>query len=128
MKIQSLRGMHDLLPGNSKIWQYLEKTVADVLSRYSYQEIRFPILEQTELFKRSVGEATDIVEKEMYSFEDRNGDQLSLRPEGHCRVRSSLYGAWSFCTIKRSDYGIPDRCSVMNDHKKDDNGSFIKLA
>ena len=82
MKIQSLRGMHDLLPGNSEIWQYLEKKVADVLSRYSYQEIRFPILEQTELFKRSVGEATDIVEKEMYSFEDRNGDQLSLRPEG----------------------------------------------
>ena len=82
MKIQSLRGMHDLLPGNSEIWQYLEKTVADVLSRYSYQEIRFPVLEQTELFKRSVGEATDIVEKEMYSFEDRNGDQLSLRPEG----------------------------------------------
>jgi len=68
MKIQSLRGMHDLLPGNSEIWQYLEKKVADVLSRYSYQEIRFPILEQTELFKRSVGEATDIVEKEMYSF------------------------------------------------------------
>ena len=82
MKIQSLRGMHDLLPGNSEIWQYLEKKVADVLSRYSYQEIRFPVLEQTELFKRSVGEATDIVEKEMYSFEDRNGDQLSLRPEG----------------------------------------------
>ena len=82
MKIQSLRGMHDLLPGKSEIWQYLEKKVADVLSRYSYQEIRFPILEQTELFKRSVGEATDIVEKEMYSFEDRNGDQLSLRPEG----------------------------------------------
>ena len=82
MKIQSLRGMHDLLPGNSEIWQYLEKKVADGLSRYSYQEIRFPVLEQTELFKRSVGEATDIVEKEMYSFEDRNGDQLSLRPEG----------------------------------------------
>ena len=82
MKIQSLRGMHDLLPENSAIWQYLEKTVAHVLSRYSYKEIRFPILEQTELFKRSVGEATDIVEKEMYTFEDRNGDQLSLRPEG----------------------------------------------
>jgi len=82
MKIQSLRGMHDLLPENSAIWQYLEKTVADLLSRYSYKEIRFPILEQTELFKCSVGEATDIVEKEMYTFEDRNGDQLSLRPEG----------------------------------------------
>ena len=74
--------MHDLLPENSAIWQYLEKTVADLLSRYSYKEIRFPILEQTELFKRYVGEATDIVEKEMYTFEDRNGDQLSLRPEG----------------------------------------------
>jgi histidyl-tRNA synthetase len=82
MKIQSLRGMHDLLPDQSGTWQYLEKTVADILARYSYREIRFPIVEQTELFKRSVGEATDIVEKEMYTFEDRNGDQLSLRPEG----------------------------------------------
>ena len=82
MKIQSLRGMHDLLPDQSTTWQYLEKTVADLLGRYSYKEIRFPVVEQTELFKRSVGEATDIVEKEMYTFEDRNGDQLSLRPEG----------------------------------------------
>ena len=82
MKIQSLRGMHDLLPDQSGTWQYLEKTVADILARYSYREIRFPIVEQTELFKRSVGEATDIVEIEMITFEDRNGDQLSLRPEG----------------------------------------------
>jgi histidyl-tRNA synthetase len=82
MKIQSIRGMNDLLPEQSATWQYLEKIVADVLSRYSYREIRFPILEQTELFKRAVGEVTDIVEKEMYSFEDRNGDILSLRPEG----------------------------------------------
>jgi histidyl-tRNA synthetase len=82
MKIQSLRGMHDLLPDQSATWQYLEKTVADLLGRYSYKEIRFPVVEQTELFKRSVGDATDIVEKEMYTFEDRNGDQLSLRPEG----------------------------------------------
>jgi histidyl-tRNA synthetase len=82
MKIQSIRGMNDLLPEQSATWQYLEKIVADVLSRYSYREIRFPILEQTELFKRAVGEVTDIVEKEMYSFEDRNGDSLSLRPEG----------------------------------------------
>jgi histidyl-tRNA synthetase len=82
MKIQSIRGMSDLLPEQSATWQYLEKVVADVLARYSYREIRFPILEQTELFKRAVGEVTDIVEKEMYSFEDRNGDSLSLRPEG----------------------------------------------
>jgi len=82
MKIQSIRGMNDLLPEQSAIWQYLERTVAEVLASYSYREIRFPILEQTELFKRAVGEVTDIVEKEMYSFDYRNGDSLSLRPEG----------------------------------------------
>ncbi len=82
MKIQSIRGMNDLLPEQSATWQYLERTVAQVLASYSYREIRFPILEQTELFKRAVGEVTDIVEKEMYSFDDRNGDSLSLRPEG----------------------------------------------
>ena len=82
MKLQSIRGMNDLLPEQSATWQYLEATVARVLSRYGYREIRFPVLEQTELFKRAVGEVTDIVEKEMYSFEDRNGDNLSLRPEG----------------------------------------------
>ena len=82
MKIQSIRGMNDLLPEQSATWQYLEKVVADVLGSYAYREIRFPILEQTELFKRAVGEVTDIVEKEMYTFDDRNGDSLSLRPEG----------------------------------------------
>ena len=82
MKLQSIRGMNDLLPEQSATWQYLERTVAEVLGRYSYREIRFPVLEQTELFKRAVGEVTDIVEKEMYSFDDRNGDSLSLRPEG----------------------------------------------
>ena len=82
MKLQSIRGMNDLLPEQSATWQYLEATVARVLSRYGYREIRFPVLEQTELFKRAVGEVTDIVEKEMYSFDDRNGDNLSLRPEG----------------------------------------------
>ena len=82
MKLQSIRGMNDLLPEQSATWQYLERTVAEVLGRYSYREMRFPILEQTELFKRAVGEVTDIVEKEMYSFDDRNGDSLSLRPEG----------------------------------------------
>ena len=82
MKIQSIRGMNDLLPEQSATWQYLERTVGELLASYSYGEIRFPILEQTELFKRAVGEVTDIVEKEMYSFDDRNGDSLSLRPEG----------------------------------------------
>lgn len=81
-KIQSIRGMNDLLPAESPQWQYLEKTVSRVLGSYGYQEIRFPILEQTELFKRSIGEVTDIVEKEMYTFDDRNGESLTLRPEG----------------------------------------------
>ncbi|WP_288363481.1 histidine--tRNA ligase, partial [uncultured Spongiibacter sp.] len=75
-------GMNDILPEDSPLWQYLESTVATLLARYGYREIRFPILEQTELFKRSIGEVTDIVEKEMYTFEDRNGDSLTLRPEG----------------------------------------------
>ena len=81
-KIQSIRGMNDLLPADSALWQYVERTVSQVLSSYSYQEIRFPILEQTELFKRSIGEVTDIVEKEMYTFNDRNDESLTLRPEG----------------------------------------------
>ena len=82
MKIQSIRGMNDLLPEHSASWQYVEATLARLLASYSYKEIRFPVLEKTDLFKRAVGEVTDIVEKEMYSFDDRNGDRLSLRPEG----------------------------------------------
>lgn len=81
-KIQAIRGMNDLLPDVSPIWQYLEQSVQQVLQEFAYREIRMPIVEQTELFKRSIGEVTDIVEKEMYTFEDRNGDSLTLRPEG----------------------------------------------
>lgn len=74
--------MNDILPDQTPNWQYVEKCFQQVVRRYGYREIRFPILEQTQLFKRSIGEVTDIVEKEMYSFDDRNGDNLSLRPEG----------------------------------------------
>ncbi len=81
-KIQAIRGMNDLLPDMSPVWQYLERTVAQTLKQYGYREIRFPILEQTELFKRSIGEVTDIVEKEMYTFADRNDESVTLRPEG----------------------------------------------
>ncbi|MGK2913892.1 MAG: histidine--tRNA ligase [Porticoccaceae bacterium] len=81
-KIQSLRGMNDLLPEQTPLWQYLEDTLLRLFQRYGYREIRFPLLEPTELFKRSIGEVTDIVEKEMYSFLDRNGESLTLRPEG----------------------------------------------
>lgn len=81
-KIQAIRGMNDILPTQSPVWQYLEGTVKDLLAGHGYDEIRMPIVEQTNLFKRSIGEVTDIVEKEMYTFEDRNGDSLTLRPEG----------------------------------------------
>jgi len=74
--------MNDILPGESSAWQYLEGVLRDVVQAYGYQEIRLPLVEKTELFKRSIGEVTDIVEKEMYTFDDRNGDSLTLRPEG----------------------------------------------
>ncbi len=80
--IQAVRGMNDILPGESTAWQFLEDTLRRVISSYGYREIRLPLLEKTELFKRSIGEVTDIVEKEMYTFDDRNGDSLTLRPEG----------------------------------------------
>ncbi|MFW1678451.1 histidine--tRNA ligase [Pontibacter sp. JAM-7] len=81
-KIQAIRGMNDILPQETPVWQYLEQTVQNVLSAYGYAEIRMPVVEQTNLFKRSIGEVTDIVEKEMYTFEDRNAESLTLRPEG----------------------------------------------
>lgn len=74
--------MNDILPGQSPAWQYVESVLRDVAAAYTYQEIRMPVLESTDLFKRSIGEVTDIVEKEMYTFDDRNGDSLTLRPEG----------------------------------------------
>jgi histidyl-tRNA synthetase len=81
-KIQAIRGMHDILPELTPRWQYVESVLRRVMGAYGYREIRLPIVEKTELFKRSIGEVTDIVEKEMYTFDDRNGDSLTLRPEG----------------------------------------------
>ena len=80
--LRSIRGMHDVLPAQSPHWQFLEREIAALLASYGYAEIRLPIVESTALFQRSIGAVTDIVEKEMYRFEDRNGDSLSLRPEG----------------------------------------------
>ncbi len=81
-KLQAIRGMRDILPGESAAWQRLEAVISEVLEAYGYREIRLPALEKTELFARSIGEVTDIVEKEMYTFADRNGESLTLRPEG----------------------------------------------
>ena len=79
--VKSIKGVHDVLPDVVHVWHFLEDAVRQVMASYGYSEIRTPILEKTELFSRSIGDVTDIVEKEMYSFEDRNGDLLSLRPE-----------------------------------------------
>ena len=84
-QLQTIRGMHDILPVDSVVWQQLEDGFRALAESYGYREIRTPLVEKTALFARSIGESTDIVEKEMYSFEDRNGDSLSLRPEAdHC--------------------------------------------
>ena len=80
--IQAIRGMNDCLPSETGIWQMVETVLRRVASNYGFAEIRMPIVESTALFKRSIGEVTDIVEKEMYTFDDRNGDSLTLRPEG----------------------------------------------
>ncbi len=80
--LQAIRGMNDILPEQTPLWRYFENSVARLLDGYGYRQIRMPIVEATELFKRSIGEVTDIVEKEMYTFDDRNGDSLTLRPEG----------------------------------------------
>ncbi|KLV05983.1 histidinol dehydrogenase [Photobacterium aquae] len=81
-QIQAIRGMNDCLPTQSPLWQKVESTIKHVVSAYGYSEVRMPIVESTHLFSRAIGEVTDVVEKEMYTFDDRNGDSLTLRPEG----------------------------------------------
>ena len=88
--IQSIRGMHDILPEQSPLWHWLEERVAVIFAAYDFHEIRTPMVEKAELFTRAIGQTTDVVEKEMYVFEDRNGDLLSLRPEGTAGVVRSV--------------------------------------
>ncbi len=89
--IQSIRGMHDILPQQTPLWRWLERRLSRIFATYDFHEIRLPILEKAEVFTRAIGQSTDVVEKEMYAFEDRNGDLLSLRPEGTAGVvRSAI--------------------------------------
>lgn len=111
--IQAIRGMHDVLPDQTPLWQYAEKIIREVLSNYGYSEIRLPAVEKTELFKRSIGEVTDIVEKEMYTFDDRNGDSLTLRPEGtagclracleHGLLHNQVHRLWYYGAMYRHE-------------------------
>ncbi|MEG2817047.1 MAG: ATP phosphoribosyltransferase regulatory subunit, partial [Comamonas sp.] len=86
-KLTAVKGMNDILPPDSARWEWFEGKVRDLMSRFAYRNIRTPIVEPTALFVRGLGEVTDIVEKEMYSFEDKlNGEHLTLRPEGTAGV------------------------------------------
>ena len=100
--------MNDILPAETPAWQYLEDTLRDVVHAYGYSEIRLPLLEKTELFRRSIGEVTDIVEKEMYTFDDRNGDSLTLRPEGTAScVRACMQHGLLHNQVQRLWYAGP---------------------
>jgi histidyl-tRNA synthetase len=90
LSITAIKGMNDILPGDIETWQFLEATARQVFGTYGYSEIRTPAVEKTELFCRSIGEATDIVEKEMYTFDDKSGNSLTLRPEGTAPVMRSF--------------------------------------
>ena len=106
--IQAIRGMNDILPEHTPYWQYVENSFRQLMQSYGYQEIRMPIVESTALFKRSIGEVTDIVEKEMYTFEDRNGDSLTLRPEGTAScVRATMQHGLLHNQIQRLWYSGP---------------------
>ncbi len=103
--IQAIRGMNDIIPTLTTIWQHIEGVLRQVLETYGYQEIRLPLLEKTDLFSRSIGEVTDIVEKEMFTFMDRNGDSLTLRPEGTAGcVRAGIENGLFYNQIQRLWY------------------------
>ncbi len=106
--IQAIRGMNDILPEQTPYWQYVENSFRQLMQSYGYQEITMPIVESTALFKRSIGEVTDIVEKEMYTFEDRNGDSLTVRPEGTASgVRAAMQHGLLHNQIQRLWYSGP---------------------
>lgn len=126
--LQAIRGMNDILPEQTPLWRYFENTVAGLLDTYGYRQIRTPIVEFTELFKRSIGEVTDIVEKEMYTFDDRNGDSLTLRPEGTAAcVRAVLEHGITVAARCRNS-GTSARCSVTNARRKAVIASSTRLA
>ncbi|UTV27145.1 histidine--tRNA ligase [Photobacterium atrarenae] len=107
-QIQAIRGMNDCLPSQSPLWQKVEGTIKQVVSAYGYSEVRMPIVESTHLFSRAIGEVTDVVEKEMYTFDDRNGDSLTLRPEGTAGcVRAGIQNGLLYNQEQRLWYAGP---------------------
>jgi len=104
--IRSIRGMNDILPQDVHYWHRLEKTAEEVFAAHGFEQIRVPLLEKTDVFTRGIGSATDVVSKEMYSFDDRNGESLSLRPEGTAGVvRAALQNGLLYGPVSRLWYG-----------------------
>jgi histidyl-tRNA synthetase len=119
-KFQAIRGMNDILPEHAIYWQHVESVIRHLTQSYGYQELRFPIVELTSLFKRTIGEVTDIVEKEMYTFSDRNNDSLTLRPEGTAGcVRAGIEHGLLYNQIQRFWYMGP-----MFRHEKPQKGRY----
>jgi histidyl-tRNA synthetase len=106
-QLRAIRGMPDILPSQTPLWQHIEHEVTSLLHAYAYREIRFPLLEPTELFKRSIGEFTDIVEKEMFTFTDRNGDSLTLRPEATAGMRARGPAPTACCAARAAKLWTP---------------------
>ena len=126
--LQAVRGMNDILPDEAEFWERFEDTVRDWLSAYGYRPIRMPMVEPTPLFARAIGEVTDIVEKEMYSFADSlNGEQLTLRPEGTAGcVRAVLQH--NLLYDGRSGSGTWGRCSATSGRRRAATASSIRSA
>src|SRR4030067_2452071 len=121
MNIQSIKGVKDILPEDIAAWQHLEATTSKLFEDYGFAEIRIPIFEYTELFARSIGASTDIVEKEMYTFEDRDGRKITLRPEGTAGVVRAFIEnkMYSQNALTRLYYGGP-----MFRHERPQKGGF----
>lgn len=119
-RIQAIRGMNDILPNQTYLWRHVEQVFAQCLGDYGYKEIRFPLLESTQLFKRTIGEVTDIVEKEMYTFNDMNGESITVRPEGTAGcVRACLEHGLLYNQQQKLWY-----CGPMFRHEKPQKGRY----
>ena len=126
-QIKAVRGMNDILPGDSAVWQAVEAQCQQVFNNYNYSLIRTPVLESTNLFSRSMGAETDIVSKEMYTFDDRNGDSLTLRPEGTAScVRAGIENGLFYNQQQRLWYLEPmfrhERCLLYTSPSPRDRG------
>ena len=127
-RIRAVKGTRDILPPESRLWLKVEEICRDILDAYGFQEIRTPIFEETELFARSVGTNTDIVSKEMYSFEDRDGRSLTLRPEATASVMRAYLDSGAVNQGGSKSTTIPAPCFAARDPKRAAFGSFTRSA